>query len=188
MLMNQFVAFDTQLFLLINHLPHSEIGNTVAMFLSGIGQSGMIWFVVAICLFFREEKRDHWFFLPVFLSAGFGLALSEFVAKSLVLRMRPAADIGALVVSAAGNYSFPSTHATLAFALAYVLSKEEPKLSVLFYLLAISIGVSRIYLGVHYPGDVLGGAVLGVGIGYFVVRLSRRVREKNRVRSGKTSQ
>jgi undecaprenyl-diphosphatase len=182
--MNLFTAFDTQLFLLINHLPHGDIANSVAMFLSGIGQRGAIWFVIALCLFLLEEKRNHWFFLPFFLSAGLAFFVSELLIKAWILRPRPTIEIGARIVAGAQNYSFPSTHATVAFALAYVLSREEPRLRVLFYLLAIAIGFSRMYLGVHYPSDVVAGAILGWGIGYGVMFVAQYLVPLRSVRVG----
>jgi undecaprenyl-diphosphatase len=169
--MEHFLALDRSLFLFINHLPHTDFTNTIASVLSGIGQWGLVWLVIAVYLFFREERRDHWFFLPFILCLAMVWLLSETIIKSLVLRPRPGLDIGALIISATGNYSFPSTHATLAFAMAYILSQEEPKLIAWFYILAGLIGLSRIYLGVHYPVDVIAGAFLGLGIGYVAKKI-----------------
>ena len=66
--------------------------------------------------------------------------------------------------------------AATAWAMAFVLSREEPKLTFWFYLLAILISISRIYLGVHYPSDVLGGAILGLGIGWIAIYLEGLLR------------
>lgn len=74
-----------------------------------------------------------------------------------------------------GQYGFVSSHAAnhfgLSFFLAWVLGRKRRVLFTLLILWAALIGYSRIYLGVHYPGDVLGGAVLGWGIAYLVYRL-----------------
>jgi undecaprenyl-diphosphatase len=69
--------------------------------------------------------------------------------------------------------SFPSGHTTIAFAAATVLTYYRPRWSPAFFLLAIAIGYSRIYEGVHYPLDVLGGAVLGLLCGGAVIVLLR---------------
>ena len=176
--MEYLTAIDQPLFLLINHLPHNVIFDAVASGLSGIGQWGGIWFVLAAILFFREEKRDHWFFLPFVISGLLGSILSEILIKFLVARPRPAIEMGAIILANPGNYSFPSTHTTLAFAMAYILSREEPSLRRWFYTLAIFISLSRIYLGVHYPVDVVSGALLGTIIGWASFLLGRAIAGK----------
>jgi undecaprenyl-diphosphatase len=176
--MEYITAIDQPLFLLINHLPHNVPLDAVARGLSGIGQWGGIWFVLAAILFFREEKRDHWFFLPFVISGFLGSVLSEILIKFLVARPRPALEMGAIILSNPGNYSFPSTHTTLAFAMAYILTREEAKLRWLFYGLAVLISLSRIYLGVHYPIDVITGAILGTIIGWGSFLLGRLIAGK----------
>ncbi|MEK7166238.1 MAG: phosphatase PAP2 family protein [Patescibacteria group bacterium] len=172
-MINQILLLDTFLFLAINHLPHSFISDVTAQCLSGIGEWGLVWFFFAIFLFIREEKRDHLFFLPVFISGFSSWAVSEYLIKFIISRPRPSIGMGAIIVGGgAYGYSFPSTHTTIAFALAYVLSSVEPRLRGWFYLLAIFIGFSRIYLGVHYPLDVLTGALVGWAIGVLSLRLN----------------
>jgi undecaprenyl-diphosphatase len=75
------------------------------------------------------------------------------------------------LVPAPKDPSFPSGHTTIAFACATVLTFLQPRLGVPLFLLAAAIGFSRIYVGVHYPLDVLGGAVLGVAVGSAVIAL-----------------
>ena len=67
--------------------------------------------------------------------------------------------------------SFPSGHALSSFACAYVLARAEPRLAVPAFVLAVLIGFSRIYVGVHYPLDVLAGAVLGLLVATALLRL-----------------
>jgi undecaprenyl-diphosphatase len=69
--------------------------------------------------------------------------------------------------------SFPSGHTTIAFAAATVLSYYRPRWTPAFFLLAVAIGFSRVYVGVHYPLDVLGGAILGLLVGGIVIALLR---------------
>ena len=61
--------------------------------------------------------------------------------------------------------SFPSGHAATSFAAATILTTFVPRLWPFWFVLALAIGFSRIYVGVHYPLDVVGGAVLGAAIG-----------------------
>ncbi|MBI4991401.1 phosphatase PAP2 family protein, partial [Candidatus Gottesmanbacteria bacterium] len=78
-----------------------------------------------------------------------------------------------------GTYSFPSGHTALAFAAAYILAKEHKKWSRWYYLLAFLIAFSRIYLGKHYPSDVLFGIIIGISIGYLSLILSTKFKALN---------
>lgn len=77
--------------------------------------------------------------------------------------------------------SFPSGHAANAFMAAYILSASYPQHSKYFYLLAVVVAFSRVYLGAHYPLDVLGGAMLGLAVGWTVVKsILREKKEKKK--------
>jgi undecaprenyl-diphosphatase len=86
--------------------------------------------------------------------------------KELVERDRPplSRPVPEPLLETPSTYSFPSGHATVAFACATVLALAVPRLRWWLYALAALIAFSRVYVGVHYPGDVVAGAVLGVAI------------------------
>lgn len=163
--MNTVLALDQTIFLSINHLTHAAFATGIAQFLSGIGSAGIVWFVIAGILFLYEEEKDHRFFIPIITAGILSWTLVEDVLKVLIHRPRPTAAMGAWIFSPKlTDASFPSGHATIAWAMAIVLAHYEPRLKWWFYTLAIAICFSRIYLGVHYPLDVLGGALLGWGL------------------------
>lgn len=170
--MNDLLSLDQQLFLFLNHLPHNEILNFLGLALSGVGTLGIIWFVLGIFFFIKEEKKNHWLFAPLVL-AGLGtLLLADGILKPLIARLRPTVEMGAIILgNASSDYSFPSGHATMAFAGAVVLSHTEPKWKWFFYTLAALISFSRVYIGKHYPLDVVAGAILGIIIGWLSLML-----------------
>jgi len=84
------------------------------------------------------------------------------------------------LVSVPHSGAFPSGHTTTAFACATVLAWASPRLAVPAFVLAAAIGFSRIYVGVHWPLDVLGGAVLGTLIGLGATALLRLAADRRR--------
>jgi undecaprenyl-diphosphatase len=99
--------------------------------------------------------------------------------KDLVHRTRPAdahPQIHPLYV--VHSSSFPAGHAATAFAGATLLSYLLPRAAPLFILLAAAIGFSRVYVGVHYPGDVLGGALIGAVCGAVAILALQAVRAR----------
>jgi undecaprenyl-diphosphatase len=135
-----------------------------------IGSLGLVWIVLAALLAIRWRR------LPVFLHVTAGVFLADLLAlavKVVTDRARPyvAEPEPAPLVDAALDLSFPSGHAATAFAGATLLASRVPRLAVPLYLLAAAVAWSRVYVGVHYPTDVLVGALLGTAVGAALVYL-----------------
>ncbi len=115
------------------------------------------------------------------LSAAIGVAISDpfasQVIKGIFRRPRPChGELPAhLPIGCSDSWSFPSSHATNIFCEATIVSLLYPRAAPVAYLFASLVGYSRIYLGVHYPFDVLGGAAIGLLVGAGVVALLGRI-------------
>lgn len=107
----------------------------------------------------------------------FTLIIAEWFLKNIIARPRPKIEIPTAIVpfDFYQSFSFPSGHATIAFAAAYILGREHKKSKWLYYSLAMLISFSRIYLGKHYPSDVIAGTFLGLLIGYLSIRLTQKL-------------
>lgn len=117
---------------------------------------------------------------PTPLLAGAALLLATLasgVLKDLVGRLRPplADQTVSALIALPPDASFPSGHATTAFAAAGVVAALHPRLGPPVVALAALVAVSRVYLGVHYPADVVAGAVLGLAIAALVVGAAHRL-------------
>jgi undecaprenyl-diphosphatase len=114
------------------------------------------------------------------------VAVADWVAlglKALVGRPRPPLRYAEpkTLVPLPHDGSFPSGHAATSFAAATILSFAAPRLAPAFFLLAAAIAFSRVYVGVHYPLDVVGGAALGVLVAISLRLLVRARRRSLRV-------
>jgi undecaprenyl-diphosphatase len=183
------VHLDTALFIFINH----AIANPVFDFIFPAITNGLFWIVPGIAaavFYFKWEKRKALIVLCLSLvTVGISDPICNRLIKPAVHRHRPCnpqvtIDKGRFLLGRKTSDSFPSSHAMNIFAQAALFSFFYRKRALWFFLFAGIIGFSRVYVGVHYPFDVLGGAVGGilagslVYCGYFAMKsqIARRSR------------
>jgi undecaprenyl-diphosphatase len=156
------------------HLEHWIVGQRVGWLnwffigLSWIGTWGAVWLAIALVLTVIWRRPS--IFVTV-LVADLAADLLAELGKVIVQRHRPFEhQLG----PASSTHSFPSGHTATSFACATVLSSIAPRWRVPFFVLAALIGFSRVYNAMHYPTDVLAGAVLGVLTALLLLAAGRR--------------
>ncbi len=186
-LIGLFTTFDRALFLAINSLPHSEGIDQIFLFFSFYPL--IIWTVIGVTVTILEERREKIFIVRLILALLIAGWLASGFIKPIVRRPRPDLRIGNQVIVVKekpaavpwnNDFAFPSGHAAIAFAGAYIVTREETYgkhgkrhsrqrnriARIIFIGFAVLTAFSRIFLGKHYPLDVVAGAVLGWLVGY----------------------
>ncbi|MFW5701565.1 MAG: phosphatase PAP2 family protein [Bacteroidota bacterium] len=165
------LQFDTYLF----HLVNSGMANPALDFLMPIITDVKYWIPVYIGMFaliaWRGGKNRFGAMFAIMLAAVLADQINSNILKDLFDRPRPChimTDIR-LLVGCGGGRSFPSSHAANNFALATVLTFFYGRWKWWFYSGAALVAFSRTYVGVHYPLDLLGGAVVGLTIGWLSI-------------------
>jgi undecaprenyl-diphosphatase len=133
----------------------------------------IFWIILGFFIIVYELSRKKPFF-----SAAYGLIITGIIVeltKAIVQRPRPELSVLPQYVTQAYSTSFPSGHTASAFLIAAVVSHYYPKYAKFLYPLAIIVGLSRMYLGVHYLTDVIAGAVIGIVVGLIVIKKEKAI-------------
>ena len=144
--------------------------------LAGLAAFGAL----ALLPIFRHLLRRNWEMVGVSLAgaliARFGLveAVRYFYNRPRPFEILP--DINQLIFRDSGG-SFPSGHAAFYFALAAGVSRYYPKTSLLFYGAALSLSINRVAAGLHWPSDIVGGAIIGIAVGLLTHAAYQKLRK-----------
>ena len=168
--------WESSLLLWIQNHMRNAVLDPVMTTITQFGDGGIFWIMMAILMLcIRNIRRTG---LACALSMIIGLVVTNLILKNLVARVRPYDLIEGLtvLVSKPHDWSFPSGHTTNALAAAWVMFTQLPrKYGVPALILALLIAFSRMYVGVHYPTDVLGGIVVGCGAAWCAYRVVKKL-------------
>lgn len=183
-----FLTLDTYLtFFLSSILPHFPLFDFISRLLSFEGSTVIMWVAVVIVVFVWEYyiRENTQVFLTQLAKLAITLLVTVIVAggsvhlilKPLVARDRPYVEHQLSAPYCPNDFSFPSGHATVAFAGAYILYKfdHNRRRRFMYVLLALGVSYSRIYLLCHYAGDVAVGAIYGLAVAFVTYEIIHRI-------------
>lgn len=163
---------DEQIFTAIRTKGHPRFLEYVVMVFSMTGNFGVFWllFAAGFWVFNQEHTIGIMVLMPFVV---YPTLLVNFIIKVALRRERPVHTEANLrpLVGVPSSRSFPSSHAAMSFAAAVFMTNFHPSLWPLFFGVALVMAWSRVYVGVHYPSDVLAGTVVGLIMGWLILRL-----------------
>ncbi|HHU53005.1 MAG TPA: phosphatase PAP2 family protein [Clostridiaceae bacterium] len=174
-----FLNWDGDLLHFIQKITEHPLLDKFFTFYTSLGDKGYLWIVIGILLLFFKKTRKTGFLLLISLLISH--LLNTLVLKNLIDRPRPyevLPDIR-MVIGRVKETSFPSGHSATAFGSAFVVFlREKGWLGWTALAMAILMAFSRLYVGVHYPTDVLAGSIIGILIASGVFFLDKYISSK----------
>ena len=171
--------FDFQILFFIKEYIRCDFLNVVVPFYTSLGDDGIIWIIMGLVLLIPKKTRKCG--IMVLAALLVMLVVNNIVLKNLIARARPYATYPELVSDLADiihipkSYSFPSGHTVSAMAVAFTVLSQHKKLGVVTLILAFLMGLSRLYVGVHFPTDVYGGIVVAALISLSVILAEKKL-------------
>lgn len=157
---------------------YHPVSNTLAVFFTYLGEWGWMWILLAFLLTLKKKYRPYGILMLCSLLITF--LVGEVGIKNIVCRVRPC-DVYpqlSLLIPKPDGFSFPSGHAASSFTAAVILFHANRKWGVCALAAASLIALSRVYLYVHYPTDVLAGMLLGIAVACMVFFIYRRLQRR----------
>ena len=177
--MEWMMGLDGQILIYIQEVVRNEFFTSLFRGITALGDSGAAWVVLSLVLLIPRKTRKAG--VMSLTALVFSFLVNNLMLKNLVGRVRPYEVVEGLVplIPRPWDYSFPSGHTGSSFAAAWVFYRKLPKrFGIPALVLAGLIGLSRLYLGVHYPTDVLFGVFSGIGSGCIALLIMKAVIDK----------
>lgn len=172
---NFLVELEGPILLWIQEYVRNDFLTPVMKFITTLGNAGAIWIAAAVVLLCMKKTRKQGLLVTCSLLGT--LLVNNIVLKNLIARTRPYEVIEGLhiLVNKPVDFSFPSGHTGCSFAAGVMMFLVCPKkIGVPAMILAVLISFSRLYVGVHFPTDVLGGMITGTLIALVIYWIYQR--------------
>lgn len=168
--MNSITLFDFSILNFIQTHLQCQFLDVVMPFITFLGDVGLVWILISVILLFFKKTRI--LGIQLLISIVFAFIVYQCILKPLIARPRPFVQNPefTLLIKAPKDFSFPSGHTACGFSFVVILFLAKNKWWIPSLVLACLIGFSRLYLYVHFPTDVLCGAICGTvfgGISYY---------------------
>jgi membrane-associated phospholipid phosphatase len=180
----RFLEWDSRLFLWLNQQLVNPLFDAVMPFFRDSFFWTPLYLFIIVFVFLNFGRRGWWWLLAFLTTVAITDLTGTYLFKETVQRIRPcnepslAGQVRLVIRSCPGGYSFLSNHAANHFGLATFLVYSFGRIFnpwvYVFYLWAVLISFAQIYVGAHYPSDIVGGAALGFVAGHFTAQVYRR--------------
>ncbi|MGN0136735.1 phosphatase PAP2 family protein [Anaerotignum sp.] len=174
--MEWILEMDGQFLLWLRGIFAHPLMDQIMIFISALGDGGFLWIALGVLFLLMGWKHKIWRKrgLLLLFSLAANALVCNLLLKPLVNRIRPYDLLGYdILIPPVGDASFPSGHTSASFAAATALYAIDKRWGTAAYVFAALMGFSRLYLGVHFPTDVLAGAAIGVFMAKAVQRVFR---------------
>ncbi len=178
-MLDALMNLDGGFLLFLQESVRNPVLDKIMIFITSLGDKGMIWILATVLLLIPKKTRKAGMVSAVALLGS--LLFNNMLIKNIVQRPRPYVNLEDLriIIPRPSEYSFPSGHSSSSFAAAVSFYRLLPKkFGIPAIVLAGLIAFSRLYVGVHYPTDVLAGALMGIALSYFAQYLVEAITAK----------
>lgn len=165
-MLTRLLEIDRELFFLINRDLQNLFFDLIMPFITNVRNWAPLFAILIVILLWKGGRKGRWALFLMAVSLTLSDQLSSSVLKPLVKRERPCVTYGNLGMvhlptGVTRSPSFPSSHAANSASAATILALFYPQWRSLCIIAAVLVAFSRVYVGVHYPLDVLAGSLLG---------------------------
>ena len=172
-------GIDVSLFYFINKTLANPVFDVAMPFITEVKHWYIFYAFMILWLLIKGGSRGRTLAVLLIIFVFAADQSSNFI-KEYIGRLRPCKtlpDVN-LLVGCAGSFSLPSNHAVNNFGAAYLFANFLPRFKVLAYVIACMMGLSRVFVGVHYPFDIIVGALYGTLIAFLLIYIFNFINKK----------